>query len=360
MPGVSGAGRGHDAREVDRLGAGRARARGRLARRRRGGAEPADLSKRAASTLGSLPGEAPNPEQPGHRGEDHPRPGALLRPAPLEEPGHLLQLVSRPGALRRGRRATSPGHKGQRGERNSPTVFNAAWHTAQFWDGRAADVEEQAKGPVLNPVEMAMPDEASVVLVLRSIPGYAPLFQAAFPDSPDPITYDNMARAIGAFERRLVTPSPFDAFLAGNLDASATRSSPACRPSSMPAARPATTARPSAAPPTSSSAWCTRTRPRTRAATRSRAKRPTSTSSRCLHCATWPRPVPGSTTGVRRISPRWFGSWVGTSSASGSPTRRWPRSSPSWAASRARSTRPTWPSPSFRPAGSDTPAPDPT
>ncbi len=111
---------------------------------------------------------------------------------------------------------TSPGHKGQRGDRNSPSTFNAALHFAQFWDGRAADVEAQAKGPVLNPVEMAMPAETDVVGVLKSIPGYAPLFAAAFPGEADPITYDNMARAIGAFERRLITPGRFDAFLAGD------------------------------------------------------------------------------------------------------------------------------------------------
>ncbi len=111
---------------------------------------------------------------------------------------------------------TSPGHRGQRGDRNSPTVYNAALHVAQFWDGRAADVEAQAEGPVTNPVEMAMPDEATVVSVLRSIPGYAPLFAAAFPGESDPITYENMARAIGAFERRLITPAPFDAWKAGD------------------------------------------------------------------------------------------------------------------------------------------------
>ena len=110
---------------------------------------------------------------------------------------------------------TSPGHKGQRGERNSPTVYNAAFHLTQFWDGRAADVEEQAKGPVLNPIEMAMPSEEAVVVMLRSIPDYPPAFAAAFPDEDDPVSYDNMARAIGAFERRLVTPSRFDAFLDG-------------------------------------------------------------------------------------------------------------------------------------------------
>jgi cytochrome c peroxidase len=110
---------------------------------------------------------------------------------------------------------TSPGHKGQLGGRNSPTVYNAALHVAQFWDGREPDVEAQAKGPVLNPVEMAMSDADEVVAVIKSIPGYAPLFAAAFPDQADPITYDNMARAIGAFERRLITADRFDAFVSG-------------------------------------------------------------------------------------------------------------------------------------------------
>lgn len=114
---------------------------------------------------------------------------------------------------------TSPGHKGQRGDRNSPTVFNAGAHIAQFWDGRAATLEEQAKGPVLNPVEMAMMDAASVEKVLKSIPGYLPLFKAAFAADPQPITYDNVALAIGAFERTLVTPSRFDAFLMGDAAA---------------------------------------------------------------------------------------------------------------------------------------------
>jgi cytochrome c peroxidase len=119
---------------------------------------------------------------------------------------------------------TSPGHRGQRGGRNSPTVYNAAFHLAQFWDGRAADVEEQAKGPILNPIEMAMPGEAEVIALLRSIPGYPPLFARAFPGDDEALSYDNLARAIGAFERRLVTPGPFDRFLAGDdsaLDAGA-------------------------------------------------------------------------------------------------------------------------------------------
>jgi cytochrome c peroxidase len=114
---------------------------------------------------------------------------------------------------------TSIGHAGQRGTRNSPSVYVAAFQFAQFWDGRAANVEEQAKGPILNPVEMGMPSADVVVKTLREVPGYAALFAAAFPGEADPISYDNMGRAIGAFERRLSTPSPFDAFLAGKPDA---------------------------------------------------------------------------------------------------------------------------------------------
>ncbi len=114
---------------------------------------------------------------------------------------------------------TSEGHRGQRGDRNSPTVYNAAMHFVQFWDGRAADVEEQAKGPVLNPVEMAMPDEKTVIATLKSMPEYVEMFRKAFPQDKDPVTYDNMARAIGAFERKLMTPSRWDRFLQGDRSA---------------------------------------------------------------------------------------------------------------------------------------------
>lgn len=113
----------------------------------------------------------------------------------------------------------SRGFKGQTGQRNSPSVYNAAGHMAQFWDGRAATVEEQAKGPVLNPVEMAMASEAEVTATLRSIAGYRPVFRKAFPEAAEPVTFDNMALAIGAFERKLVTPSRWDRFLRGEPNA---------------------------------------------------------------------------------------------------------------------------------------------
>ena len=116
-------------------------------------------------------------------------------------------------------KATSEGHKGQRGDRNSPTSYNAAGHIVQFWDGRAKNVEEQAKGPVLNPVEMAAPNEKYVIAVLTSIPEYVEAFKKAFPEDKQPVTYENMARAIGAFERKLVTPSRWDKFLKGDQEA---------------------------------------------------------------------------------------------------------------------------------------------
>lgn len=116
-------------------------------------------------------------------------------------------------------KSVSTGFKNQHGKRNAPTVYNAAGHFVQFWDGRAPTVEEQAKGPITNPIEMAMPSNAATVEVIKSMPEYVALFQAAFPKDPDPVTYNNMALAIGAFERGLVTPSAWDAFLEGRESA---------------------------------------------------------------------------------------------------------------------------------------------
>jgi cytochrome c peroxidase len=111
---------------------------------------------------------------------------------------------------------TSKGINEQLGGRSAPTVYNAAIHIAQFWDGRAKDVEAQAIGPVTNPIEMGMPDPDYVLNVLKSIPGYVEAFKTAFPDQDEPLTYVNVGNAIGAFERKLMTPSPFDDFLKGD------------------------------------------------------------------------------------------------------------------------------------------------
>jgi Cytochrome c peroxidase len=110
---------------------------------------------------------------------------------------------------------TSVGHGWQHGPRNSPTVLNAVFNVAQFWDGRAADLAEQAKGPVQASVEMnATPGH--VEATLRSIPQYVEKFKAAFPNDKEPVSFDNMAKALEAFESTLVTPnSRMDAFMRG-------------------------------------------------------------------------------------------------------------------------------------------------
>jgi cytochrome c peroxidase len=113
----------------------------------------------------------------------------------------------------------SPGDEGKDGDRNSPTVLNAALHVVQFWDGRAKDVEEQAGGPILNPKEMNIPSEAFLIKRLKGIDLYRQLFKAAFPEDKDPITYANLKNAIGAFERTLITPSKFDEYLNGSAGA---------------------------------------------------------------------------------------------------------------------------------------------
>lgn len=114
---------------------------------------------------------------------------------------------------------TSPGAEGKLGSRNSPTVLNAGWQSSQFWDGRADDLVEQAKGPILNPIEMGMPDEKTVEKKIRGIAEYQSAFTTAFPDSKPAITYQNIAEAIAAFERTLRTPSRFDDFLNGDRKA---------------------------------------------------------------------------------------------------------------------------------------------
>ncbi|MCP4364120.1 MAG: cytochrome-c peroxidase [Planctomycetes bacterium] len=105
----------------------------------------------------------------------------------------------------------STGVGGQKGVRSSPTTLNAANYDIQFWDGRAPSLEEQAKKPLINPVEMGMPSHDEVVNKLRSIKEYQQAFQDAFGEE---ITIDNIAQAIAAYERTLLSGnSPFDRFM---------------------------------------------------------------------------------------------------------------------------------------------------
>jgi cytochrome c peroxidase len=122
-------------------------------------------------------------------------------------------------------RPVSIGVGGASGVRNAPTALNAAFLTEQFWDGRAPTLEEQAKGPLVNPVEMAMPDHAAVAKKVAGIADYPPLFRAAF--GSDEVTIDRIAQAIASFERTLISlEAPIDRFIAGDskaISASAAR-----------------------------------------------------------------------------------------------------------------------------------------
>jgi cytochrome c peroxidase len=103
--------------------------------------------------------------------------------------------------------------------RNSPTLFNAAGQISAHWIGNRADVEDQARQSVTGPPSFGMPSLEAVEKRLKEIKGYGDLFKKAFPGDTNPITVDNFAKAVGAFERTLVTPSPFDAFLEGKNEA---------------------------------------------------------------------------------------------------------------------------------------------
>ncbi|HWB79656.1 MAG TPA: cytochrome c peroxidase [Nannocystaceae bacterium] len=187
---------------------------------------PAALIDRARPLIQALPPQADNPANP--LTDAKIELGRMLYFDPRLSKGqglscntcHVLTHYGIDTREQSGARSkTSEGHRKQFGERNTPTVYNAAFALAQFWDGRAADVEQQAGMPIVNPVEMAMANPEGVVAVIKSIPGYAPLFQAAFPDASDPLTYENIGKAIGAFERKLVTPAAFDKFMKGDTSA---------------------------------------------------------------------------------------------------------------------------------------------
>jgi cytochrome c peroxidase len=115
------------------------------------------------------------------------------------------------------RRGTSEGIGDKIGQRNAPTVLNAAFFQAQFWDGRANTLEDQAKLPIVNPIEMGMPDDKAAVAAIKGDPEYQRAFQAAYGRAPN---FDDLARAIAAFERTLIfVDAPFDRFLAGDARA---------------------------------------------------------------------------------------------------------------------------------------------
>ena len=179
-----------------------------------------DLQSRAKALFKPIPAKAPalkgNPATPAKIDL-----GAKLYFDPRLSKSHLISCNTCHNAGLGGAdlQVTSTGHGWQKGPRNAPTVFNSVYNIAQFWDGRAKDLAEQAKGPVQASVEMNNTPEL-VLKTLNSIPEYVKLFNAAFPGEKEPLTFDNMARAIEVFEATLITPdAPFDRYLKGNSKA---------------------------------------------------------------------------------------------------------------------------------------------
>src|SRR5262249_19852939 len=103
--------------------------------------------------------------------------------------------------------------------RNAPTILNAGRNSIIHWRGDRDSPEDQVVKDLASPITNGQPDEKAIINRLEQIPTYAPLFKAAFPGDPHPMTGENIAKAIGAYERTLVTPSPFDRYLAGDVNA---------------------------------------------------------------------------------------------------------------------------------------------
>jgi len=179
---------------------------------------PDELLSQAKSLFGVLPSEAPNPDN-AITPEKVLLGKVLFYDTRLSAKGNnscnSCHNLSTYGV---DREPTSEGDDGIHGDRNSPTVMNAALEFVQFWDGRAKNVEEQAGGPIMNPVEMGMHDKADLEKILSGIPEYQKMFEAAFPGDPKPVTFEHVQMAIAAFERTLLTPSRFDSYLEGDAD----------------------------------------------------------------------------------------------------------------------------------------------
>ena len=183
------------------------------------GAGDDDLIKKASIVLGPLPASMPSEQNP--ITPEKVRLGKILfYESRVSVDGtvscskcHPISLYAADG-LRK-----SIGNHCKENPRNDPTIFNAASQIAEHWIGNRTSVEDQAKQALMGPPAFGMPSYDSVEKILRNFKDYQTMFKQAFPEDKEPVTADNFAKAIGAFERTLVTPAPFDAFLKGKKDA---------------------------------------------------------------------------------------------------------------------------------------------
>ncbi len=179
----------------------------------------AELISRASAIFGPLPASMPSPDNP--ITPEKVKLGRILFWEPRISVDrtvscskcHPVGLYTVDG-LRK-----SVGNHCKENPRNDPTLFNAASQISEHWIGNRTSVEDQAKQALVGPPSFGMPNYESVEKILRGMSGYVTMFKDAFPGEKEPVTVDNFAKAVGAFERTLVTPSPFDEFMRGNAKA---------------------------------------------------------------------------------------------------------------------------------------------
>src|SRR5512147_596688 len=178
-----------------------------------------ELMARAKETFGPLPDSMPSPDNPITPGKVK-LGKALFYESRISIDGtvscakcHPMGLYAADGLKK------AVGNNCKVIPRNSPTLFNAAAQFSQHWIGNRTSVEDQARQSVTGPPAFGMPDNASVEKILRGMKGYGAMFKEAFPGDREPVTVENFAKAVGAFERTLVTPAPFDDYVLGNAGA---------------------------------------------------------------------------------------------------------------------------------------------
>ncbi len=178
-----------------------------------------ELMSQARQTFGVLPLDMATPEYPGSPARVNLGHKLFFDPRMSADGAVSCSRCHLPALYGTDGLAKPLGAHGRVNPRNAPTVLNAALHFKAHWRGDRTNVEDQAKQALIGPPSFGNPDYAAAMAKLKAIPGYASLFERAFPGESDPITPDNWGKAIGAYERTLVTPSRFDEYLGGNASA---------------------------------------------------------------------------------------------------------------------------------------------
>jgi cytochrome c peroxidase len=183
------------------------------------GADDAIVLKQAQDIFQRLPKDMGTPEFPLTKERVHLGRLLFFDPRPSVDANVACATCHQPSQYGSDALPKSIGVRQRVLDRNAPTVLNSALNFVNNWRGDRENVEDQAIRALTSPNSSGQPDERAVIDRLQRIPGYQALFEAAFPGDPHPITVNNAGKAIGAYERTLMTPSPFDDYLAGNVNA---------------------------------------------------------------------------------------------------------------------------------------------